>query len=60
MCQPSEEEPDADEVDEGLRRAGQPFVVFTQPALSAQPRKGALQDPPFGDDPESWLLAQIR
>ena len=59
-CQASEEESDADEVDEGLGRARMPLVVLAQSALPAQPGEGPLDDPAARQHMEPGRLAQIR
>jgi hypothetical protein len=58
-CQAGEEKADADKVHQGLLRAGEPFVVFAQPTLPPNPGKDAFDNPPFGQHPKAWLVAQI-
>lgn len=58
-CQASEEDPDADEIDESLSAASEPLAVLALAPLSPQPGKGPLHDPALGDDAEAWLVAEI-
>jgi len=56
----SEKKADAYKVNERLFRAGEPFIVFTQPPMSPQPGKRPLHHPTSGNDVEPCLVAQIR
>ena len=58
--QASEEQSDADEVNERLLRAGESFVIFAQLPMSPQPGKRPLDHPASGNDVEPRVVAQIR
>jgi hypothetical protein len=55
--QTSEQEPDADEINKGLRGAGEPFIVFAEAPLPSQSGKGALDHPASRDHVEPGRLA---
>lgn len=59
MCQASEQETDAGEVDEGLGAAGQALVILAESPLTAEPGERPLNNPALGDDPKSWPGAQF-
>lgn len=56
-CQASRDKPDAYQIDPSLCRVDQAFLIFGQPSLPTQPRKGALDDPALGQDLEARCIA---
>jgi hypothetical protein len=58
--QASEKKPDANEIQECLFGAGEPFIIFAETSLPSNPRKRPLDDPAPGEAETSAARACAR